>query len=457
MPKFKSWLTPLAVGIVALAALVPLYGDPRVAPVTHSEWARLMVRGLDLEGALPGTAPSSQVFAMLSWKNSLTQPAERYARAEGMELLPPDAAGVRRLRAGSDTGEASFTLAVARGGEYRIRLRATGLPEAVGRVELLRLAETTPTESYRVRLPTAPGWIEAGVGHLNAGAWTASVQLPSGAQLESVEVAPPCVSAVEPIGGWVTAAIASTADVAVTLLKALDLEGELEPTDVALEIPAGRFRSLEASTRMVAMGESLDAFKLQAGAGGLQAVVSADVPEAGLYTVSSFGLEGEGQRWNADGCHSAVVCGRQAATEPQWHTLITSEFSAGHHVFTVTLGPGATIERLRLERKKSGGPDYLAAVRKLGFEPGPDGAITRAKAYEALDWLNRRRSQQLLDHDCPMLWERPPLRLADGAPGPAPGPGSVGVPPGTFTPGTLTPPITPPVVPAQDPASRDLP
>ncbi len=455
----KRVLTPLAVAAVAAAALMPLYGNPRSAPVTHSEWARLLVRGLELESALPAGAGSSLMFSILSWKSSLAQPAERYVRARGMELLPPDENGVSRLRAQAESGEASYTLAVARGGEYRIRLRATGQPEARAQVELMRLDESKPTESYSVRLPSVPGWVEAGIGQLNPGAWTATVQLSGGAQLESVEVAPPCLSAIEPIGGWVTAAIASNADLAVTLLKALDLERELEPTDLVIEIPAGRFRSLDASVMTASgQGESLDAFRLQAGAGGLQAVVSIDVPERGLYSVSAFGLEGEGQRWNADGCHQAVVCGKQQdPPRPSWHPLITTDFAPGHHVFTVTLGPGATIERLKLERKKDTGPDYLAAVRKLGFEPGPDGPITRAKAYEALGWLSQRRSEQRLEHDCPTLWERPPIRLAAAGAGPGPGPGGIGVPPPVITTGQPPPPFTPPVLPPQDPGSPDTP
>lgn len=453
----KRVLTPLAVAAVAGAALVPLYGNPRTAPVTHTEWARLMVRGLELEAALPVNANSSLMFSILSWKSSLAQPAERYVRAQGMELMPPDPSGVRRLRAQAESGEASYTLAVARGGEYRIRLRATGEADARAQVELLRLDETKPTESYSVRLPSAPGWVEAGIGHLNPGAWTATVQLSGGAQLEYVEVAPPCLSAIEPIGGWVTAAITSNADLAVTVLKALDLERELEPTDQIIEIPAGRFRSLDASVMTVSgQSESLDAFRLQAGAGGLQAVVSIDVPAKGLWSVAAFGLEGEGQRWNADGCHQAVVCGKkQDPPVPAWHPLITTEFAPGHHVFTVTLGPGATIEKLRLERKKDTGQDYLAAVRKLGFEPGPDGPITRAKAYEALDWLSLRRNEQRLEHDCPTLWERPPIRLADAGAGP--GPIGVNVPPGITTIGQPPPPFTPPILPPQDPGSPDTP
>ncbi len=458
----KKLATPVLVGAAAAAALVPLYGNPRTAPVTHAEWARLLLRGLELEDALPPGAAVSLAFSALSWKSSLAQPAEHYQSADGVELLAPDSAGQRQLRALADQAEASYALAVARGGDYRVRLRATGQAGASARVELLRLAETQPTESYTVRLPTAPGWVEAGIGHLDPGAWTARLQLPVGAALEMIEVAPPCLSPIEPLGGWVTATLTSNVDLAVTLLRASDLERELPSVDEPVEIPAGRFRSLDASAENTGAGSSsLDAFRLQAGPNGLQALVSVDVPEAGLYTVSAFGLRGQGQSWSADGCRKAIVCGaREAESQPLWQPLTTAEFSPGHHVFTVTLGPGATIERLKLERKRQGGEDYVATLRRLGFDPGPDGPITRPKAYDAMDWLKRQRDQARLTQDCPTLWERPTVRTADSTAGPGTEPGGPSVVPPILPPTIvppITPPITPPVVPPQPPGSPDTP
>lgn len=454
----KKLVTPVLVGAAAAAALVPLYGNPRTAPVTHAEWARLLLKGLELEDALLPGAAVSQAFSALSWKSSLAQPAEHYQSADGVELLAPDSTGQRALRALADPAEASYVLAVARGGDYRVRLRATGQAGASARVELLRLAETQPAESYTVRLPTAPGWVEAGIGHLDPGAWTARLQLPVGAALELIEVAPPCLSPIEPLGGWVTATLTSNVDLAVTLLRAGDLEAELPSAGEPLEIPAGRFRSLDDSAANTG-GDSgaLDAFRLQAGANGLQALVSVDVPEAGLHTVSAYGLRGQGQSWSADGCRKAVVCGaREAESQPQWQRLTTAEFAPGHHVFTVTLGPGATIERLRLERKRTSGEDYLASLRRLGFDAGPDGPITRPKAYDALDWLQRQRALARLTQDCPTLWERPVTRTAESSgPGVEPGGPGGGVPPIVTPPivPPITPPITPPVVPPQPPGS----
>ena len=39
----------------------------------------------------------------------------------------------------------------------------------------------------------------------------------------------------------------------------------------------------------------------------------------------------------------------------------------------MVLADGAIVERVRIERKKDGAPDYVATLRRLGFDPGPDG------------------------------------------------------------------------------------
>ena len=60
-----------AVVAVTALALLPLYGDPRPSPITHPEWARMVLRAMDLLDNVPLAEQASQVFSTLSWKNSL--------------------------------------------------------------------------------------------------------------------------------------------------------------------------------------------------------------------------------------------------------------------------------------------------------------------------------------------------------------------------------------------------
>ena len=113
-----------ALGLVALVAavvMVPLYSHARNGPVTHAEWARMVLRALSLEDNLPADAPSRVVFSTLSWKNSLAYPADRYLRARGAEVVGQS--GARQVVASNGAAEVAYPLTVVRAGDYRLRLQ----------------------------------------------------------------------------------------------------------------------------------------------------------------------------------------------------------------------------------------------------------------------------------------------------------------------------------------------
>lgn len=454
MRPIGGWKMTLGAAAVAAAALVPLYGDPRVNAVSHTEWARMLVHGLDLGDAFDERTPASLVFSVLSWKTSLLQRADRYLRADGVEWL---SAPTPRLEAVADPGEAAYPLAVARAGDYRVRLRLNGDTTATASVELARSGESDKAYSFTVRPPQEPGWVEVGVAHLSPGSWTASVALPLGTQFESIEVAPPCLNPIEPLGGWRAPKVTDNVDLSVTVLKALDLESELAPGADPLDIPASDFHSDDPNARSLEADNGFEGYSLAGGTRGARATVFVDVPEDGLYSIEFFGLQGAGQRWHADGCLKIVVCSEpEAPKHPAWHTLVTGRFSAGRHVLNVSLGPGAVLQRMRLVQRREGGQEYVAALLRLGFDPGPDGPITREKAAEALDFLKKRRVERPTP-DCGD-WDLPsgdPGIGGDVYPdGPGPGGPGGGGPGG---PGGGPPPVTPPGVPPQNPASPVLP
>jgi len=153
----------------------------------------------------------------------------------------------------------------------------------------------------------------------------------------------------------------------------------------------------------------------------------------------------------ADACRKAVLC-PQAVAATAWRPVMTGEFTAGRHFFGGTLAQGASLGRVRLERKKASGADYVAALRRVGFDPGPDGPISRAKAVEAMRFLQRRRLEAVaLCGDIVIPGAPPPgaVLVAQAQP---PGQGSGGggaaqPPPGPTGPGE--PPIGSPVIPPQ--------
>ena len=177
-----------------------------------------------------------------------------------------------------------------------------------------------------------------------------------------------------------------------------------------------------------------------------------DLPQSGLYTVSVLGIEGAGQSWLADSCRTAVLCPRGAAREaPQWRVVLSGAFLSGRHFFSVTLGAGAVVARLRVERKKEDAADYLGTIRRLGFDPGPDGeAIARSRAVDAMNWLRERRRLSPVE-TCEIQNPSDPTLRAALPPPPAGPPGAPGFP------GVPVVPVGPPVIPPQEPASPIIP
>jgi hypothetical protein len=196
---------------------------------------------------------------------------------------------------------------------------------------------------------------------------------------------------------------------------------------------------------------------LKAGPTGLDASVFLDLPEAGLYSVSVFGVSGGGLRFTADSCRKSVLCAEASATAgPQWRQVFSGEFSGGRHFLTVNLGRGASIQKIRVERKKDAIADYLAAVRRLGLDLGADGPVTRDKAVEAMRFIKTRRGLEA-QGVCSDLVDREPTLVASAGlaqPVAPPGGGS-GPVAGPVT--APINPISPPVIPPQDIASPTVP
>jgi len=376
------------VAAVAVAALLPLYGDPRNSAVTHAEWARMLLRGLDMQEAIQQTTTATQAFAILSWKGSLSFRADRYVAGDDVRV---EGEGERRqVVATGEIGEVTYAVAVVRGGDYRLRVQLAGSPQRPVSAEMARAGEVKPLEAFTITPAVAMTWIDAGATHLDPGAYTASVLLPRGTTLEHVEVAPPCVMPIEPPGGWKAPAVLLSEDAAVTMVQALDKQSELPPSDAPLELDASQFHT-EAGASPVASGGALQE-SIKGGPGGTRALVLVELPEAGLYTISAFGLKGAGQSWTADSCLKSIVCADKdtGADVPQWRPVLTADFAPGRHSFSVLLAPGAVLQRVRAERKKDSPADYVATLRRLGFDVGPPGPMPRNRAVDAMRFLEKK-------------------------------------------------------------------
>jgi hypothetical protein len=109
---------------------------------------------------------------------------------------------------------------------------------------------------------------------------------------------------------------------------------------------------------------------------------------------------------------------------------------------------------VRLEPKKGAPADYVATLRRLGLEMGPDGAVTPDKAVDAMKFVRDRRrdSIETLCGDVELRPEPPaPAPIIAAAPVAA----APAAPPGVPAP-PLPPPLPPDLGP-QEPASPTQP
>jgi hypothetical protein len=434
--------------LVGGAGLVPLFGDPRATPLTHPLWARLLLRALEMDTAVRVSARASQVFTALAWRDSLSFPADGYlSQRDAVVRTRP---GGRVVTATAVPAELTYALAVVQPGRYQLRAQLSGEGHAAATAEIVRLEGGPALEAFALPLPPASAWVFGGSARLAPGAYGARFLLPPGCTLERVEIAPPCLHPIEPPGGWKPEAPTTATDLAVTALRAMEREDELAPAATPLELDGDAFE-VEAPAAIAAAGAGtgLARMVLRAGRDGLRAVALLDLPEPGLYAVSALIAPGAGQRWLLDGCRTAAVCAGGDLAE--WRPLLSQSFAAGRHSIEVTLGEGASLQSVRFERKKDAPADYVAALGRLGFDPGPEGPITHATAVDAARFVRDRRRAALAAECLERIPVEepppPPATRVAGAPAPAPG----------RPPGTLEPPVVPPILPPQEVATPTLP
>ncbi len=445
--------TLVAAIVVVAAALVPLFGDPRAAPVTHPLWARLLLRALDMNAAVRNSRQASQVFAILAWRDSLSLPADGYLRADG--LAPGPRADHAVVSAGAVPAEVTYPLAVVQAGDYLLRARLAGTSALPVTAEIAPVSGAGRASVVTFAPPSKTAWVFGGATHLDPGTYEARFLLPPDCSLARIEIAPPCLNPIEPPGGWRAKGVTTEEDLAVTAVKALGVEHELPPAASPIDITGADFlieAPREALERRVEEAGDLARTTLTAGTSGLRAVASFQVREAGLYSISAFGTPGAGQRWLLDGCRKAIVCAGEGA---RWRAILSQPLAPGRHVLALTLGAGAALQHVRIESKQSAPEDYVATLARLGFAPGTPGPVTRARALDAASFVRERRRALLVATcgDPVVVEEAPPVSAArvaeraaeEGASKPPPSPAR---PPEPVEPPIGPPPLLPPQSPA---------
>jgi hypothetical protein len=131
---------------------------------------------------------------------------------------------------------------------------------------------------------------------------------------------------------------------------------------------------------------------------------------------------------------------------------MSQTFAAGRHTLVLTLGDGASVERVRIEMKKSEPADYVATLKRLGFDQGADGPVARSRALDAIGFVREQRRNLVVSRCGDVPLEELPTPLPTQVAGAA-----TGTEPATQPPSRAEPPLGLPILPPQPPASGTSP
>lgn len=360
------------VAVLGLLGLALGYGVAQNTTVTQAEWAVYMAQGLGLDWNLPNNAKSNHYLERLDWTNSIEFQASQML--DGSTATPLGDGSVQ-----ASTGapsEALYQVATLRAGDYGFRVKLGG----GGAV--LKVSD----QAYELFQPdAAPRWVDLDRVPLDPGEHPLSLMLIDGARAESLGVTPSCMAPVQPAGGWSPLEPLTFTEMAVSLAKALDLEGNLPELGDPITIRGENFRRTIVYPYDATLEETSesDPYWLSSGGSIVGAVVSFEVPEDGVYSIETRYLSPRPIRWALDSCLRVVTCPVTASQIGRRRSLAL-ELEAGEHTLEVTLPPGAKLDRVDVQRRDGSPDEYLGAVEDQGFKLGKaDEAVSRRDALRA--------------------------------------------------------------------------
>jgi hypothetical protein len=354
------------------------YGIAQGTVVTEAEWAVYLAQGLGLDWNLPPNAKSNHYLARLEWTKAL--------EFQAAQML--DGSTVRSAADGSvqsdgpSPGEALYEVSMLRAGDYGFRVKLGG------GAALLKIAD----RAYEIYQPEMDSrWVDLDRVRLSAGAQRLSLLLPQGTRADAIGVSPPCMLPVEPTFGWQPLEPLRFDQMAVTLARALELEKNLPVLGDPLSLRGESF--IRTLTLPMAQDSPLpgdEPFWLAAGPAIVTAVARFEVPEAGIYSIEPRYLSDHSVRWNLDSCLRVITC-PAATSQAGRRRSLALPLEAGKHEIEVTLGPGAKLDRVDIQRRDGTAEAYIRVVEEEGFKMGePSENVLRREALTAARRLGDR-------------------------------------------------------------------
>lgn len=369
----------VVVSVMGLLGLALGFGIAQSTVVTQAEWAVYMTQGLGLDWNLPANAKSNHYLERLDWTKSIEFQAAQMLEGSTATALED---GSVQSEPG-EPSEALYEVATLRAGDYGFRVKLGG------GAAVLKVSD----RAYELFQPdVTPRWVDLDRVALNPGEHPMSLILIDGARAESLGVTPPCMTPIEPTGGWTPLDPLTFHEMAVTLAKALDLERNLPELGDPIAIRGEEFRKtlIYPYTDELADASEDDPYWLSSDGSIITAMARFEVPEDGIYSIETRYISPRPIRWAIDSCLRVVTCPITASQIGRRRSLAL-ELDAGEHVLEVTLPPGAKLDRVDVQRRDGSAEEYLRVVEDEGFKLGKsEDAVRRRDALRAARRLRDR-------------------------------------------------------------------
>lgn len=378
------WVGSAGAGSLELAGAAPV---PSQRVMSQGEWARRLVRVLDLERALPPEPQPSDLAGLLcpdQAPNPIGASARGLSTSAGLSV-----AAQPRVPPRSEL-PVRFVLRVPLTALYEFTVEGVGLQRWV--------IDGHPVGHLD---PSALGVAQAAaLIPLRAGPHEITGYLARGAQAERVELAVHRALCIAPADGWHPSRALRYGTFARTLVRVFDLDRRLpELEDETIRIEAENFDSASGGGSSGpsehgdrASGARRGLVDFASGGSWAEAVSSPaefswslrlDEPRVVTLRAQTHGAAD--QIWSVDGRHRVTLKPDVFEGVFLWNHVLTLPLSAGRHVVRVRMAPGSGVDRFELVPRRSTDVDYARILMSLGFRgDAPVAPMTRARVRAAV-------------------------------------------------------------------------
>ena len=384
--------------VVLAGAILLLFGPLRQlssgAPITQGEWARRMVAAIGVDSrAFPEYAQTSDYIEFLSGDTVAPVRVESVAAASlppGAVITPDPAHPERRwLRTDTNGGAAVFKVQVPASGVYAIRALIGG-DEQRWRVDRGEPRVTKPANDDSGEGKAGNPTRLLGYFLLARGEHEVSVELPASGAIARFDLVRQPFPHVKPPGGWRPDAPLTFGVKAVTMVQAMQLEGEL-PDIRRWEINREGEAFTEQGPVVVQTNDrepgkpSKDAW-VHGASRGSWLDYQVKVRERCAYSLVAR-MTGRGSaRWLVDDTVERHVTPPGDGSRFLWLPVSTLPLEKGLHRVRVWLAEGAGLDTFKLMCRGPEAQPSLLLLDDLGFEEGlPEDPVSTAVAQQNLD------------------------------------------------------------------------